>query len=48
MEKTPPKISWVKMDEKQRAIIKAAAKANGMPISTYLRWAGLQSAKKTQ
>ena len=48
MEKKPPKISWVKMDEEQHATIKAAAKEMGVPISTYLRWAGLQSAKKTQ
>ena len=45
MKKTPPKISWVKMDEEQHAIIKAAAKEMGVPISTYLRLAGLRAAK---
>ena len=48
MEKKPPKISWVKMDEEQHATIKAAAKEMGVPISTYLRLAGLRAAKAEQ
>lgn len=48
MEYTPPKISWVKLNEYQHATIKAAAKEMGVPISTYLRLAGLRAAKAEQ
>jgi hypothetical protein len=48
MEKKSPLISWVKMNEEQHAILKKAAGEAGMPLSTYLRWAGLQAAKETQ